>query len=358
MFELLRGLHENMEHLYGGVRRPLRSITEFRFVSSFYPSLGHCVIERCFDVIPWHSLKKTNTTLVGRVRTNCRLPLTCCVVAVLLPPSALTQLSDAMSTSTTGESGPMLFQISNPRNGKKTHCGVIEFSAEEGCAYLPYWVWCYSLELPLLFPMQMFPQLGLEEAQQVYITGVTLPKGTFVKFQPQDPEFLEISNPRAVSVSLVRFFGILAFSLEYVLRSYVAMTVGDVLRISYLDHEYALRVLELRPAPAVSLFFTDIQVGSNAVSLCFSILVAIPRRSILPRRLAWTKTASVCHFFDSLYRTKLSSTQSLVLHADQRQPSPLGLPLLSPLRRHLPAHPLLPARPVPRLPHPPRALFA
>lgn len=35
---------------------------------------------------------------------------------------------------------PMLFEIANLREGRVSHCGVMEFVAEEGVVYLPYWV--------------------------------------------------------------------------------------------------------------------------------------------------------------------------------------------------------------------------
>ena len=35
---------------------------------------------------------------------------------------------------------PMLFKITNDTTGTSTHCGVLEFVAEEGRAYLPRWV--------------------------------------------------------------------------------------------------------------------------------------------------------------------------------------------------------------------------
>ena len=35
---------------------------------------------------------------------------------------------------------PMLFEIANLREGRVSHCGVMEFVAEEGHVYLPYWV--------------------------------------------------------------------------------------------------------------------------------------------------------------------------------------------------------------------------
>lgn len=35
---------------------------------------------------------------------------------------------------------PMVFELNNPSAGKITHCGVLEFTADEGLIYLPYWV--------------------------------------------------------------------------------------------------------------------------------------------------------------------------------------------------------------------------
>jgi len=35
---------------------------------------------------------------------------------------------------------PMLFKLTNNRANRVTHCGVLEFVADEGRVYLPYWV--------------------------------------------------------------------------------------------------------------------------------------------------------------------------------------------------------------------------
>lgn len=35
---------------------------------------------------------------------------------------------------------PMLFKVSNNSTGRTTHCGVLEFIAQEGHVYLPRWV--------------------------------------------------------------------------------------------------------------------------------------------------------------------------------------------------------------------------
>jgi ubiquitin fusion degradation protein 1 len=54
---------------------------------------------------------------------------------VFLPPSALDKLTRLHITY------PMLFELINgAKDGRKTHAGVLEFIAEEGKIYLPYWV--------------------------------------------------------------------------------------------------------------------------------------------------------------------------------------------------------------------------
>jgi hypothetical protein len=51
----------------------------------------------------------------------------------------------------------MIFMISNPQMGKKTFCGVLEFSAEEGLCYLPYWVsFGWEIDLILIDDEQSF----------------------------------------------------------------------------------------------------------------------------------------------------------------------------------------------------------
>lgn len=34
----------------------------------------------------------------------------------------------------------MLFKVENRKTGRSTHGGVLEFIADEGLVYLPYWV--------------------------------------------------------------------------------------------------------------------------------------------------------------------------------------------------------------------------
>ncbi|KAI5390457.1 hypothetical protein KIW84_075679 [Lathyrus oleraceus] len=39
---------------------------------------------------------------------------------------------------------PMLFELRNPSADKTTHCGVLEFTADEGTVSLPNWIYMFS----------------------------------------------------------------------------------------------------------------------------------------------------------------------------------------------------------------------
>lgn len=55
-------------------------------------------------------------------------------LSVIMPPSALEQLTRLNINY------PMLFKLTNKKTHRKTHCGVLEFVADEGNVYLPLWV--------------------------------------------------------------------------------------------------------------------------------------------------------------------------------------------------------------------------
>ncbi|OUS47704.1 ubiquitin fusion degradation protein UFD1-domain-containing protein [Ostreococcus tauri] len=113
----------------------------------------------------------------------------------IMPPSALERLTRMQI-----DEFPMTFEVENAKRGRKTHCGVLEFVADEGVVYLPYW---------------MMQNLLLEEGDVVKFTYASPPKGTYVKLQPQTKDFLDISNPKAV--------------LEMTLRNYTCLTTKTFL---------------------------------------------------------------------------------------------------------------------------------
>lgn len=147
---------------------------------------------------------------------------------ILLPPSAFDTLARLQVDY------PMLFKLATMDN-KTTHCGVLEFTAEEGCVYIPFW---------------MMQNLLIEEGTLITVTNVSLPKATFVKLQPQSVDFLEISNPRAV--------------LEHALRMYSCVTVHDVIQIPYNNKNYHFELKEVKPSPAACIIETDCNVDFDA----------------------------------------------------------------------------------------------
>lgn len=78
------------------------------------------------------------------------------------------------------------------------------------------------------------------------VRNVSLPKANFLKLQPQSVDFLDIHNHKAV--------------LEFKLRSFSCVTVGDQLCITYNDRKYYLEVKEVRPGPAASIIEADVNV--------------------------------------------------------------------------------------------------
>ena len=61
---------------------------------------------------------------------------------IIMPPSALDQLTRLNIVY------PMLFKLSNRQTERTTHCGVLEFIADEGLAHMPHWVSSSTMRAP------------------------------------------------------------------------------------------------------------------------------------------------------------------------------------------------------------------
>lgn len=144
---------------------------------------------------------------------------------IILPPSLLEKLSNYEIK------WPLMFEIKCQSSSKKTNCGVMEFTSDEGCAYLPHW---------------MMEKLLVKKGEKLFFKNSTLEKGCFVKFQPQTGDFLEISNPKAV--------------LEIKLRNFTCLTKSDVIAIEYNEKIFWLNVLEVKPGNSISIIETDLNV--------------------------------------------------------------------------------------------------
>ena len=149
---------------------------------------------------------------------------------ILLPISAFTKLASMRVQY------PMQFEIRNENVDppRRTHVGVLEFTAPEGQMFVPYWI------------MQ---NLLLEENELVTVRNVSLSLANFVKFRPQSVDFLEISNPKVV--------------LETALRNFSCLTKDDQICLHYNGKNYFIDIVELKPVTpenAVSIVEADVNV--------------------------------------------------------------------------------------------------
>ncbi|KAL8129240.1 hypothetical protein V2J09_018395 [Rumex salicifolius] len=144
---------------------------------------------------------------------------------IIMPPSALDRLASLHIDY------PMLFELQNNAASRTSHCGVLEFIAEEGMIYMPYW---------------MMENMLLQEGDTVLVKNATLPKGTYVKLQPHTTDFLDISNPKAI--------------LETTLRSFSCLTTGDSIMVAYNNKRYYIDIIETKPSHAISIIETDCEV--------------------------------------------------------------------------------------------------
>ena len=127
---------------------------------------------------------------------------------IILPPSALDQLTRLNIQY------PMLFKLTNTIASRTTHCGVLEFVADEGKVYIPYW---------------MMQNLALDQGGLLTVESANLQVATYAKFQPHSVDFIDLTNPKAV--------------LESKLRNFACLSTGDVIAICYNNkvlHSYTL----------------------------------------------------------------------------------------------------------------------
>lgn len=147
---------------------------------------------------------------------------------VIMPPSALGKLTRLHITY------PMLFELHNGAKERMTHAGVLEFIAEEGKIYIPFW---------------LMQTLLLEPGDLIQVKSTDLPPGRFIKLQPQSTSFLDISDPKAV--------------LENAFRNFSCLTKGDIFTFAYNDQIYEIAVLDVKPdgdKKAISVLETDLEV--------------------------------------------------------------------------------------------------
>lgn len=100
---------------------------------------------------------------------------------------------------------------------------------------------------------KLMETLLLEPGDLLQVKSTDIPLGTFIKLQPQDPSFLDISDPKAV--------------LENAFRNFSCLTQGDIFTFAYNDNVYSIAVLETKPphaSNAICTLETDLSVDFAA----------------------------------------------------------------------------------------------
>lgn len=149
--------------------------------------------------------------------------------SIILPQSALGKLSVMKNFGNSKD--PILFRILNIELNIFTHCGVADFTAEEGVCYIP---------------TNMFERLCLTEGQTVNIRNVELKPGTFIKLQPHLTEFINNPNPKTI--------------LEYNLRNYFCVSEGDTISVQFNKKIYKIDIVKCEPNRAIRTLNCDIVV--------------------------------------------------------------------------------------------------
>ncbi|KAF4381568.1 hypothetical protein F8388_021196, partial [Cannabis sativa] len=128
---------------------------------------------------------------------------------------------------------PMLFELRNNSAERVSHCGVLEFTSEEGIICMPCWVW------------MMMENMRLKEGDLVRLKIVSLRRGKYIKLQPHCSDFLDISNPKAI---------------DQTEKFYVFLSTGDTIMVAYNNKKYYINIVETKPSHAVSIIETDCEV--------------------------------------------------------------------------------------------------
>lgn len=145
---------------------------------------------------------------------------------VILPQSVLDKLAYCRDVVY-----PLNFCIMKPDTDLHSHCGVIEFTADEGVVYIPKW---------------MMESMKLQEGELVNIENTSLLQGTYIKLQPHATKFTMLSDHKSL--------------LEKAFRDFACVTTGDTIVINHEGEKYLIDIVETKPSHAISLFDTDCEV--------------------------------------------------------------------------------------------------
>ncbi|PWA94913.1 ubiquitin fusion degradation protein UFD1 [Artemisia annua] len=205
---------------------------------------------------------------------------------IIMPASALSSSSQKLVCR-------MTFRIakSNDTSTLHYHCGVAEFTADDGFAFLPTW---------------MMKKLNIREGDLVNVKNTSLPEGNYIKVQPHTTEFItNLSDPISV--------------LKKALRDHVACLIsGDSVVVNHKENEYLIHIVETKPSGAISLFENDNYEVEFAKPLDYY-------KQPKPRRFPHQGSGEILEEDDTIYqpvKKKLRLTLSSVANKQQTKVKP------------------------------------
>lgn len=131
------------------------------------PSRRFCQTYKCYSVSMLPGNERNDVENGGKSNEIFEiLQIILCVVffLVIMPPSALDQLTRLNIEY------PMLFKITNKKSDRITHSGVLEFVADEGKIYIPYWV-SFKFQFQSQISSTFITKFILDDAQLVARRG-------------------------------------------------------------------------------------------------------------------------------------------------------------------------------------------
>ncbi|GJS61354.1 ubiquitin fusion degradation protein 1 [Tanacetum coccineum] len=109
------------------------------------------------------------------------------------------------------------------------HCGVAEFTADEGFVFLPMW---------------MMKKLKIRECDIVNIQNKCLPEGNYIKVQPNTTKFIALSDHKLLLKKTLR-------------DNFTCLTTNDTVVVNHNHNKYLIHIVETKPSRVISLNDTD-----------------------------------------------------------------------------------------------------
>ena len=147
---------------------------------------------------------------------------------------------------------PMFFKLTVASKGRSTHCGVLEFVAEEGKCYLPGWVYSvyhstdHALPPPRGRRLSECGECGVTERDTLGIAATGDKVSGLIKSEGSVDDNMGL------------------YRLQNVLGSFACLTRGDVISIEYNRDQYDIEVVGCKPQDAIGVIDTDVNLEFRA----------------------------------------------------------------------------------------------